>query len=135
MARCVLNHSGGSYDGSALQDAQDVNAYAGPIIVLTGTADAINPHVTGNYIVNNSTGADAMTLGAPTAGVDDNLSISIYSNTAEAHTLTATGLLQTGQSGKTGVITFAAYAGSGVQLRAYQGKWQVLGGQSLTYTS
>lgn len=134
MARGVGNHAGGSYDGSAAQDIIDGDGFEGPITVLSGTADVINAHVAGNYVVNTGS-ADAMVLGAPTAGVDDNLSIAIYSNTAFAHTLTATGLLQTGQSGKTGVITFAAFAGSGVSLRAYQGKWQVLGGQSLTYTS
>jgi hypothetical protein len=134
MARGIQNHGGGSYDASAQQDIADADAFESIITLLSGTADAINPHVSGNYVVTTGS-ADAMTLGAPTAGVDDNLSIAIWSNTAFAHTLTATGLLQTGQSGKTGVLTFAAFAGSGVSLRAYGGKWQVLGGQSLTYTS
>ena len=134
MARNVFVHSGGSYDRSAMQDIGDADAFELPITVLSGTADAIPCHQSGNYIVTTGS-ADAMTLAAPTAGVDDNLSIAIYSSTAYAHTLTATGLLQTGQSGKTGVLTFAAYAGSGVSLRAYGGYWQVLGGQSLTYTS
>jgi hypothetical protein len=134
MARQVGNHSGGAYDTSAQQDIIDCDAFQGPLTVLSGTADVINAHVSGNYVINTGS-ADAMTLGAPTAGTDDNLSIVIYSNTAFAHTLTATGLLQTGQSGKTGVLTFAAFAGCGCTLRAFNGKWQVLGSQSMTYTS
>ncbi len=134
MARGVGNHAGGSYDGSAQQDVIDGDAFEQLPTVLTGSADAINPHVAGNYIVSTA-GVDAMTLAAPTTGVDDNLSIAIYSTTSNAHTLTATGLLQTGQSGKTGVLTFAAFPGCGCVLRAYAGKWQVIGGQSLTYTS
>jgi len=134
MARGLGSHSGGAYDKSATQDIIDGDSLQGPIILLSGSADAINPHVAGNYIVTTA-GVDAMTLAAPTAGADDGLSINIYSNTAYAHTLTATGLLQTGQSGKTGVLTFAAYAGCGCTLRAYGGYWQVLSSQSMTYTS
>jgi len=134
MARGVQNHSGGAYDASAQQDLIDGDGFQGPITVLSGSADVINPHVSGNYIVNTA-GVDAMVLGAPTAGVDDNLSIAIWSNTANAHTLTSTGNLLTGTSGKTGVLTFAGTAGSGVSLRAYGGKWMVVGAQTLTYTS
>jgi hypothetical protein len=133
MARGVSSHAGGVYDASAMQDLIDGDAFQGPITVLSGTADVINAHVSGNYIVNTGS-ADAMTLGAPTVGVDDNVSIVIYSATAFAHTLTATGLLQTGQN-KTGVLTFAAFAGCGCVLRAFNGKWQVIGSQTMTYTS
>jgi len=112
----------------------DTSGFHCPLTILTGGTDAINPHVPGNYIVNNAAAADAMTLAAPISGVDDNVSILIYSNTAKAHTLTATGLLQTGQSA-TGVLTFAAFAGCGCALRAYQGAWQVLYSQSMTYSS
>lgn len=135
MARSVFSHSGGSFDNSSMQDIGDTNPFALPITVLSGATDAIPCHQSGNYMVTIATGIDAMTLKAPTAGADDGVMIAIYSNSAEAHTLTATGLLQTGQSGKTGVLTFGAYAGSGVVLRAYNAKWQVLYGQSLTYTS
>lgn len=133
MARGLFSHSGGSFDRSEMQDLIDGDAFQGPITVLTGTADAINPHVAGNYIVNTGS-ADGITLAAPTAGTDDGLSIQIVSNTSYAHTLTATGLLQTGASG-TGVLTMAAYPGCTISLRAYQGKWQCVGLNGITVTS
>ena len=135
MARGLKLHGGGSYDNSAQQDIMDGDSLQGTITLLTGTADVINAHVSGNYIITQSGAADTMTLAAPTAGVDDGLSINIYSYTSQAHTLTATGLLQTGQSGKTGVLTFAAYPGCGCTLRAYNGYWQVISSQSMTYSS
>jgi len=134
MARGLQNHGGGAYDASAQQDMIDGDGFQGPITVLSGSADVINPHVAGNYVVNTA-GVDGIVLGAPTAGVDDNLSIAIWSNTANAHTVTSTGNLLTGTSGKTGVLTFAGVAGSGVSLRAYGGKWMVIGAQTITYTS
>src|SRR5271157_3175487 len=134
MARGVQNHSGGAYDASAQQDILDGDPFQGSITLLSGTADVINGHVSGNYIITQSGGADGIVLGAPTAGVDDGLSIAIWSNTAQAHTITCTGNLLTGTSGKTGVLTLANVAGSGVLLRAYGGKWMVVGAQTVTYT-
>ena len=133
MARGTLSHSGGSFDRSAAQDLFDTDGFQGPIVTLGGTADAINPHISGNYMVIGLA-ADLMTLAAPTAGVDDGLSINIVSNTAYAHTLTATALLQTGAAG-TGVLTMAANAGCTIGLRAYGGKWQCVGLNGITVTS
>src|SRR5579872_1774030 len=65
--------------------------------VLSGSTDAIPPHAPGTYVVN-SPGVDAMTLTAPTPTTDDNTIIVVTSNTANAHTITATGLLQTGSA-------------------------------------
>ena len=103
------------------------------LVALSGTTDAIPPHVAHNYIIT-STSTDNMTLAAPTATTDDGIIISIMSNTAHAHTLTATGNLETGATG-TGVLTFAAHAGATVQLMAYQGKWIVQSLQGVTVTS
>jgi hypothetical protein len=143
MARGVQNHAGGAYDAGAQSDIIQTDPLQGPIILLTGTADAINPYGVNapsssplsstNYMVNTGS-ADLMTLAAPVSGVDDGLSISIYSNTAFAHTLTSTGNFQTGGTA-TGVLTFAAHAGAGVLLRAYQGKWQIIGNNLVTLTS
>ena len=137
MPRGLFTTAGGVFGLSEQNQLAHTDPLQSSVItVLSGTADVINPYTVGgnNYIVNNSTGVDAMTLVAPVATVDDGLTVAIYSNTAEAHTLTSTGNLQTGASG-TGVLTFAARAGAGVVLRAYQGKWQIIGSNGITVTS
>ena len=122
MARGIA-HSG-AFDAGAAQDIIDTNPYAAVPTLLSGTADAINPHVSGNYIVKTGS-ANAMTLTAPTVGVDDNLVISIFSDTLFAHTLTATALLAGGTALKT-TATFPAFRGAGMTLRAFNGVWQVI---------
>lgn len=101
-------------------------------ISLSGSTDAINPHVEANYIIL-STGVDAATLAAPTATTDDGVEIFVSSNTAHAHTITAPGLLQTGASA-VNVATFAAHAGAGVRLKAYQGLWNVMYSTGITFS-
>jgi hypothetical protein len=104
---------------------------------LTGTADVINPHYSGVYNVEGAA-IDAMTLGAPAvgnqnAGGDSGRTIIISSGSAFAHTLTATGLLETG-SASVNVATFAAFAGATLQLRAHKGKWNVLSANAVTFS-
>jgi len=125
MARGVGNHSGAFY-GDAQQDVIDTDSFQGPIVNLTGSADVLNPHVAGNYIVKTG-GVDAMTLAAPTAGVDDGLTINVWSATAQAHTITATSLISAGVAAKT-TITFPAFIGAGCTLRAINGLWHLVGG-------
>ncbi len=136
MPRGLFNHSGGSFDIAEMLDLVQTDPYqSATITVLTGTTDVINPYnpFGNNYIVNTGS-ADAMTLAAPVSGTDDGLCVSIVSNTAQAHTLTSTGNLQTGASG-TGVLTMAADAGCTILLRAYKGKWQLIGSTGITVTS
>jgi hypothetical protein len=122
---------GGVYAPINQQDLTDGDAFQGAITVLSGTSDVINPHASGNYIIAANAGAslDAITLGLPTAGVDDGVSINIYSDTAFAHTVTlpttafAAGLA----AGLKTVATFTAGRGAGISLRAYNGVWQVVG--------
>ena len=132
MARGIGNHAGGAYTTDSQQDIIDGDAFEGPITQLTGSADAINPHASGNYVVKTA-GVDAMTLAAPTVGTDDGLSISVYSDTTNAHTITATSLLANGTALKT-TATFAAFRGAGVTLRAFNGVWQVIGNTAVTLT-
>lgn len=93
-----------------------------PLVALT-TNGAVAP-VSGNYVITKA-GVLAMTLAAPTAGIQDGTIIVITNNTANAHTLTATGLLQTGTA-TVNLATFAAFAGSTITLEAYGGKWNVI---------
>lgn len=86
----------------------------------------------GMYVITKA-GVLADTLAAPTAGVQDGMIISIISSTADAHTLTATGLLQTGAT-YVNLATFAAHAGAGLTLMAYNGYWIVLYSNGITFS-
>ncbi len=98
---------------------------------ITGDA-AILPHVQATYALTKGSAA-ALTLAAPTAGTDDFKTIVLTSNTAFAHVLTATGLLQTGTA-TVNVATFAAFAGASLTLMAYQGKWNVISSTAVVLT-
>lgn len=102
------------------------------LLALSGATDAISPHTPHTYVVTKA-GVDAMTLAAPTATTDDGVIITITSNTANAHTITATGLLQTGTT-SVNVATFAAQKGAGLTLMAYQGKWNVISSVGITFS-
>lgn len=93
---------------------------------------AIAPSTPASYVITKA-GVLAATLAAPVVGTDDGKVILITSNTASAHTLTATGLLQTGTA-FVNVATFAAQKGAGLTLMAYQGKWNVLGSVGITFS-
>jgi hypothetical protein len=103
------------------------------LTVLTGSTDAIPPHTTATYLINTA-GVDAMTLAAPTTGTDDGLVITLTSNTANAHTLTATSLLQTGGTAVT-LLTWPAHPGASVTLMAVKGKWNIISNNVVVLTS
>jgi hypothetical protein len=107
----------------------DTDAMQAGIITLVGVAanpDALNPHIAGNYIIDSGA-VDPITLGLPTAEVDDGLSICIYSDSAFAHTVTLPSAgFKTGTAVAKTVATFAAFAGAGMMLRAIDGAWHVV---------
>jgi hypothetical protein len=94
-----------------------------PPIKLGGSADAIPVTGPGNYIVTTA-GVNAMTLAAPTAG-QDGIVITVFSDTTNAHTITATSLLANGTALKT-TATFPAFRGAGLILKASNLVWHVL---------
>lgn len=103
----------------------------------TGSADALPNHISGTVVVETA-GVDAMTLAAPTSGTqaaggDSGRVLVIISNTANAHTITATGLFKTG-SASVNVATFAAFAGASLTLRASAGLWYVLASNAVTFS-
>jgi hypothetical protein len=121
------------------------NGTAGPVVATTltsvGTIDilaalavngAIPPSIPATYVITKA-GVLADTLAAPVVTTDDGKVIIITSNTANAHTITATGLLQCGTAA-VNVATFAAQAGAGLTIMAYQGKWNVLGSVGITFS-
>ena len=102
-----------------------------PITAITASG-AIAPSTPNEYIITKA-GVAAMTLAAPVAGTDDGKQIEVSSSTAFAHTITATGLLQTGTA-SVNVATFAAFAGATLTLMAYGGKWMVLNSNAVTFS-
>jgi hypothetical protein len=116
-----------NYSGGTTAIGKDYSIAIGalnyPAINLTGSADAINPNIPGIYEVKTA-GVDAMTLAAPPAAAEGNIII-IVSDTANAHTLTATSLLAGGTALKS-LATFPAFRGASLTLRASNGVWQVL---------
>jgi len=96
------------------------------------TNGAIPAHTGHTYVITKA-GVLADTLAAPTAGTDDGIEITVTSATANAHTITATGLLQTGTA-SVNVATFAAQPGAGLTLMAYNGKWNVIASVGITFS-
>jgi hypothetical protein len=108
---------------------------SGEIFLQTAltTNGAIAPGTPATYVITKA-GVLADTLAAPVATTDDGKIITITSATANAHTLTATGLLQTGAGANANLATFAAQPGAGLTLMAYQAKWYVLASVGITFS-
>jgi hypothetical protein len=108
-----------------------------PLIAVT-TNGALSVS-SGNYVLTTKAGVIALTLAAPTAGVQDGMVITISTaNGANADTLTATALLQTGGgSSPYTTATFGAttaYVGSTLTLKAYNGFWYVVSSTGVAFT-
>ena len=82
--------------------------------------------------ITKSSAAAAMTLAAPTAA-QEGIEITIISETAKAHTVTATSLLDNGASGSPySTATFAAYVGANIKLKAVNLVWVVISSNNVT---
>ena len=104
------------------------NAGAFQNVIYVTASGALAPQ--GALYVANNAGVLALTLAAPAT---DGIHLILTSNTAYAHTLTATGLLQTG-SASVNVATFAAHPGASVELVAIGGKWNVISSNAITFS-
>lgn len=103
---------------------------AGRLQYLASAAGALP--VDARPVVVTNAGVTAMTLAAPTAAQDGMTKV-ITSNTAFAHTITATGLFQNGVTGGAkNTATFAAFPGASITVMAYNGKWNVLALNAVT---
>lgn len=100
-------------------------------VVLLTTNGAIVP-TSGNYVITKA-GVLADTLAAPVSGTQDGTILKITSATANAHTVTATGLFADG-AGHVNLATFAANAGAGFVVMAYGGKWLVISSVGVTFS-
>jgi hypothetical protein len=115
----------GEFLKASMTSNQTEAAVNWPAIFLAGTADAIPASVPGFYVVKTGS-ADAMTLAAPPVSAEGNI-VQVWSDTAFAHTITATSLIAAGVALKT-TVTFPAFRGAGVMLRACNGVWHLLSG-------
>lgn len=93
----------------------------------------------GNYVLITKAGVIALTLTAPTAGIDDGKLITITAdNGAYADTLTATALLQNGANGSPfTTATFgvtSTFVGGTITLKAYGGFWFVVAATGVALT-
>lgn len=138
------------YDGTAAVAHQTlapvayglISDYLVPILLPDGqmTSYSVNGAVTipttpagvENFVVINKAGVCALTLGAPNAD-QNGVRLNFTSNTANAHTVTATGLFQTGAA-TVNLATFAANAGAGFVCEAVNGKWNIISQIGITFT-
>lgn len=95
------------------------------------TDGAISPSTAAVYVITKA-GVLADTLAAP-AVADNGKVIRVTSATANAHTLTATGLFQCGTA-SVNLATFAAQPGAGLTLMAVNQKWNVLASVGITFS-
>lgn len=84
-------------------------------------------------VLLDKAGVAAMTLAAPTKDLDNNFKLLVTSNTAQAHTVTATGLFSTGTA-SVNLATFAAQKGSGFVVVPMQGLWNVVSSVGITFS-
>lgn len=111
-----------SGNGTAQAVSMTAERYSYTAITADG---AVSPSTPNTYVVTKA-GVAAMTLAAP-AVADNGLVIRITSATANAHTITTVGLLQTGAGANVNQAALAAQPGAGVTLMAVAGKWNVIG--------
>lgn len=84
----------------------------------------LSGHQPGAYMLSKSTGV-TVTIGAPTAGIDDGTMIVFDSDAAVSHTVTFTGsTLDTGSAAALSV-TFNPFKGAGFAVFAYNGRWKI----------
>lgn len=93
-------------------------------IVSYGASGAIVPPTYDTLIFLNKATAAAMTLESPTAATPDGVEVTIYSNTAAAHTVTYTPGFN-GDTTTSDVATFAATKGNSITLLSSRGLWGV----------
>ena len=93
-------------------------------IVSYGASGAIVPPTYDTIIFLDKASAAAMTLESPSTATPDGIEVTIYSNTAAAHTVTYTPGFN-GNTESSDVATFAATIGNSITLLSARGLWGV----------
>jgi hypothetical protein len=115
----------GAFDADAAKQVND-NFAAGYAVTAYPADGAIAIGVGAGLIALTKPSAGAYTLAAPTAA-QAGTELTITAGTAFAHVITATGLIDDGiTGGSKNTMTFAAFVGASITLRAYNLKWVVI---------
>lgn len=131
LAYMALNMPAAAGSSLTLSGALSALTVTGKPVVTSASADGALTIADGVVKVTKA-GVCAMTLAAPTAAQEGTV-IRVVSNTANAHTLTATGLIDDGVvGGSKNLATFAAFAGASIMLVAINLKWSVLSKNAVT---
>jgi hypothetical protein len=91
-------------------------------IVTYSVTGAITPPTIDTLIMLDKATASAMTLASPAAGTPDGIEVTIYSNTAAAHTVTYTPGFNADTT-SSDVATFAATKGNSMTILSSGGLW------------
>lgn len=102
-----------------------------PVTVSYGASGAITPPTVPTVIFLNKATAAAMTLTSPSASTPDGTTVTIYSNTAAAHTVTYTPGFN-GDTTSSDVATFAATIGNSFTIMASRGVWGMVCASGVT---
>jgi hypothetical protein len=97
---------------------------AGQTIVTASVDGALSIPIQNTLVLVQKAGVCAMTLAAPTTA-QDGVTVTIMSNTANAHTVTYTAGFY-GDTTSSDVATFAAKVGASMTIQAQAGKWGVV---------
>jgi hypothetical protein len=100
-------------------------------IVSYGADGAIVPPTHDTVVFLDKATAAAMTLESPPAGTPDGVEVTIYSNTAAAHTVTYTPGFNANTT-TSDVATFAATKGNSITILSAQGLWGVKAAAGVT---
>jgi|GEM_PF-3103848 len=121
------------YESGSYQLDHDANfdAIDAALALVSYAASGAITNKEGCAIITKSSAAGVMTLAAPTAGTDDGKKLTVWSATAQAHTITTAAA---GINGNKNVATFGGAIQDKAVLRAYNGKWYLDAVESINIT-
>lgn len=122
----VVNLEAGNTSDDTRLDAIELEL--DPFISVTGDG-AISPAASASFVITKA-GVAVLTLAAPTV---NGVVLKITSSTANAHTLTATGLFQCGTAA-VNLATFPAQAGASLILQSFNSKWLVISNNLVVFS-
>lgn len=102
-----------------------------PVTTYTGSADAIDITRGDVHVLNRSGAVNSATLADPSASLDEGREIWVKNGTTQANTITITNGLG-GSGGGYTTLTFLAVVAANATLRAYSGKWYLVGQYGIT---
>lgn len=97
-----------------------------PVTTYTGSADAIDITRGDVHVLNRSGAVNSATLADPDSVNDEGRVIWVKNGTTQANTITITNGLG-GSGGSYDTLTFTNVVAANVTLRAYGGKWYLVG--------